>query len=152
MRKPSVLFSHGCCNELPWTQWLKTAWMYSLTVLEGRGPKFSVVRPAFLPEASGKNRSLSFPASRGHLWSLACGLFCLHRITQDVFKTKHSRGLGFPPWGFWSWCSATFIFRRLSRCYWLPPGLRTTVQFNSSGPCTLWVMNKTYTMNGWLNE
>lgn len=78
--------SYSCYDKLPQTWWPNTTQKCSLTVLKVRSPKS--VPPAEIKMLAGLvlsegSTSLPFPASGGHLSSLACGL-SLH------FKGHHS--------------------------------------------------------------
>lgn len=68
-----VLVFWDCCSKLPYTWWLKTTEIYSVTILEARCLKLKCCRAMPPSKALGKNPSLPLPASGGCQHSLACG-------------------------------------------------------------------------------
>lgn len=73
--KEGVLVSYDCCNNMPWTLWLKTMEIDSLTDLETKSPNSAslgqnqgVFRAVLPPKALGENL---FPACSSFWWLLA---------------------------------------------------------------------------------
>lgn len=85
MDKGSLFGWCGCCNILPHSWWLKTTWIYSMTVLQAESLKSSSSTAELTLEALGKTCSLSLPAS-GVCWhSLACGCITPASVYMSPF-------------------------------------------------------------------
>lgn len=82
-KKNQVLISNGHCDKLPWTWWLRTIEIYSLTLLEIRSLKsislsqsLDVNRTILPPDALGKNVFLVSSS----FWCQVAFLVCSHII------------------------------------------------------------------------